>query len=361
MPSSTYSISIFKEYLKELEHVINMFCCQGKVIVMGDFNAHIGHSGGPRSFRHVNERGRLLAEVMSSLNLISVNSLALATGPLETYYANDGLSVTTVDHILIHEENIQFVTSCRVGSEQHSNLSYHLPVYCELNTMIILREDSCCYTARLSWKSVKDDKILSRYQEKVKKAVKLLMTTKLLFNSIEDIEKATSDITDALKQAAINSIPTTKFKPKLKPYWKTDLKYFHKESRRHRSIWVEAGRPRESDNAYFLNYKNAKREFRKALRRKAYEHEVKCFENDVCLFDMDRCNFQKIMSKKRKWHGNDKNELKVDGRIIRDENELLDVWKRHYEDLYTPKPNPMKNDVLKSFVKWKALKFEDYS
>ncbi len=40
-----------------------------------------------------------------------------------------------------------------------------------------------------------------------------------------------------------------------------------------RRKWITEGRPRNSDNAAFREYKAAKCEFRKLLRRKCFEHE----------------------------------------------------------------------------------------
>ena len=85
---------------------------------------------------------------------------------------------------------------------------------------------------------------------------------------------------------------------------------------------------------------------------------MKNLEEDAHLYDFDRSTFQKIMSKKRNLRGRPRNELKIDDRLIQDEKELLNIWKYHYEELYTPKYNPMFDKEFKHFVETKVHEFE---
>ena len=55
-------------------------------------------------------------------------------------------------------------------------------------------------------------------------------------NSFESVEQTTSKFTELLKQASFKTIPQTKFKPNLKPYWKNGLDNLHEVSRRHRRL-----------------------------------------------------------------------------------------------------------------------------
>ena len=173
-------------------------------------------------------------------------------------------------------------------------------------------------------------------------------------NSFESVEQTTSKITELLKQAEFEKIPQTKFKPNLKPYWNSGLDNLHVVSRRHRRLWIKAGRPSQPDNLYFKNYKEAKRAFRRELCGKAYVHEMKNLENDAYLDDFDRHTFQKLMSKKRYVKGTARNELKIGDRLVREDEELLDVWKSHNEDHYTPKDNPTFDAEFKHFVEAKV-------
>ena len=50
--------------------------------------------------------------------------------------------------------------------------------------------------------------------------------------------------------------------------------------------------------------------------------------------------------------------LKIDGKLVDDENQLLSVWQKHYEDLYTPKEAPDFDEDFKALVE---SKLTDYS
>ena len=100
--------------------------------------------------------------------------------------------------------------------------------------------------------------------------------------------------------------------------------------------------------------------FRRELRRKAYDYEVLNLEKEINVFDVDRCTFQKNMSKKRNKKVSRRNELKIGQRIVNDQNELLDVWKNHYMDLYSPQHNTNFDDAFKRHVEEKVKVFESH-
>ena len=279
------------------------------------------------------------------------------TDPIETFYGGNGLSASTIDHIMIRNHNLHFVEQCCVAENYGDNLSYHLPVFCTICIPMELKKTTRKPKLCLSWKTIQNRKILCRYQKRVKENVENLTSTMATLNSFESVEQTTSKITELLIQAAFKTILQTKFKPNLKPYWKNGLDNLHEVSRRHRRLWIEAGRPRQPDNQYFKNYKEVKRAFRRELRRKAYVHETKNLENDAYLYDFDRCTLQKLMSK-RNLKGTAGNELNIGDRLVKEDKELLDVWKSHYEDLYTLKDNRTFDAEFKHFVEAKVQEFE---
>ena len=73
------------------------------------------------------------------------------------------------------------------------------------------------------------------------------------------IEEVLNATTSVLKSSAEQSIPKVKFKHHLKPFWKQGLKSFHEKSRYCRKLWIQQGRPRDPENSFFKDYKQAKR------------------------------------------------------------------------------------------------------
>ena len=76
-------------------------------------------------------------------------------------------------------------------------------------------------------------------------------------------------------------------------------------------------------------------------------------------YDVDRSMFMKKVSHQRKKRDfPNQLTLEVGGRLIEDEDELLEVWKQHYEGLYTPTNEPFNDDNFKSYVE---QKLHDYA
>ena len=81
------------------------------------------------------------------------------------------------------------------------------------------------------------------------------------------INEACAYMINVLHFSASKYIPSSVFRPYLKPYWKLDgLHDLHFEMRRTRRKWMQAGRPREKSSEIRAKYKNAKQSFRRKLR-----------------------------------------------------------------------------------------------
>jgi hypothetical protein len=103
----------YTEHLIELERVISEHQNYGPVVIMGDFNAHLGVLGGVRGIGEPNQQGILLHQLITRCNLYAVSLSSLS---------QNSASQTTVDYI-----RIQHNTS---GSVSHMTLnnSDHLPI-----------------------------------------------------------------------------------------------------------------------------------------------------------------------------------------------------------------------------------------
>ena len=71
------------------------------------------------------------------------------------------------------------------------------------------------------------------------------------------------------------------------------------------------------------------------MRRKALAKEIKDNSSLHFPFKIDRGEFHKRIAKKRKRKGNNGNILKIDGQLITETTDALDIWKDHYKELYT--------------------------
>ena len=68
LPSRSGCTDAFKESLDQLEAMFMLLPPGADIIVMGDFNANVGHLGGPRSCTQINEQGKILHTSLSGIS-----------------------------------------------------------------------------------------------------------------------------------------------------------------------------------------------------------------------------------------------------------------------------------------------------
>ena len=91
-PSSNHSLDEFRETLDLLWALYEYYCDQGITLVLGDFNGSLGYLGGDRISSEPSARWELINEFLNYFNLFAVNLDNIFTGPLDTFYSDDGLS-----------------------------------------------------------------------------------------------------------------------------------------------------------------------------------------------------------------------------------------------------------------------------
>ena len=89
----------------------------GAVIVLGDFNAHLGRLGGARGCGETNAQGVLVGDLMARCHLNAISLGSVATGPCHTY--ESGSKRTTVDYIFADEEATSMLLRCRILPMDH--------------------------------------------------------------------------------------------------------------------------------------------------------------------------------------------------------------------------------------------------
>ena len=82
LPTSDNPITYFKDIRGELENAIYALQQNGPVIVMGDFNAHIGQ---PYSERQTNSQGQLLLDMIDRTGHYAASLVDAAKGPVYTF------------------------------------------------------------------------------------------------------------------------------------------------------------------------------------------------------------------------------------------------------------------------------------
>ena len=73
LPSRSGCTDEFKISLDQLDAAIQLLPLGADVIIMGDFNADLGHLGGPSSCTSLNEQGKILHQYLSRWNFVSAH------------------------------------------------------------------------------------------------------------------------------------------------------------------------------------------------------------------------------------------------------------------------------------------------
>ena len=110
LPCSDQGMDCYRDHLQELERIVSNSVLLGLVIILGDFNAHLGSLGGVRGTGNPNLQGILLSDIMDRDNLCAVFQCERATGPLHTYVS--GNSMATVDYIIASLDATSTISSC---------------------------------------------------------------------------------------------------------------------------------------------------------------------------------------------------------------------------------------------------------
>ena len=115
--------------------------------------------------------------------------------------------------------------------------------------------------------------------------------------------------------------------------------------------WVSVGRPRDSNNVHYREYKNAKRLFRRVHRQVVESYCLKIHEDIDKLAEIDSGLFWREINKRRKQSTSDPGiEINFDGNIVRDPQLIANEWGNYFKQLYTPDSNvyddsPFENEL----------------
>ena len=84
LPSRSGCTDDFKESLDHIDAVINTYGFDNGLVLMGDFNADPGYSGGPLEESSTNEQGRILSRYLAKWNFLSVHLCLSKNSPTHT-------------------------------------------------------------------------------------------------------------------------------------------------------------------------------------------------------------------------------------------------------------------------------------
>lgn len=321
-------IQTYSECLDKLSDITIYYQGIGHVMICGDMNASL------KDDVHVNEpKSNIFKRYVNDSYLVPINLTQLSQGPSFTFTPYKTCIDYCLSDVLIESK----VTFCKVfNDEDILSSSDHLPIH-----VTIQYHDSAPNTPKpldypgyVKWYTATDE-MLKSYSSKLDRKLEHLANLEL--RTADDIENAYLSMILSMQNAAIQSIPKTKYNPYTKPYWSKQVKDAHTRSRNARSKWIQAGRPHYPDNESYRFYKECKNSFRSCQRQASeklindgFRELESAAEIDIRLF----WYLLKIRKTDRKQPSCV--ELKLNGGVIETPQEVTDAFAGHYETLYTP-------------------------
>ena len=125
-------------------------------------------------------------------------------------------------------------------------------------------------------------------------------------------------------------LPSSKFNKAAKPYWCPELKRAHAQARHFRSVWLQLGRPRGIGHKSYVDYKSAKRMFRRLQRQCIDKYENTIFDKLNQAAHTDYRLFWKLLRSQGGSSFEVCNFLKVDGQSYSDSEVIVGFFKHFF-------------------------------
>ena len=309
-------------------------------IICGDFNAYLGSEGGPRGIKPPTKQGSQLIKLVNEFGLKVCNLDINSTGPICTYVGPTG--ATTIDYVMVSPELSDRVRECEVLIDDALNTSDHRPVRAIINIEHLKNERGGNTNSKIKrWDKLDDNAIFNKYTFPLECSTRILADELNNDNINENDLDRYIDVLINKMLSASEGIPVSKFRPHIKPYWNERLSELKRNKVSAHRDWIKGGCPRCRGNRLWVNYKETKKQFRKELKVLGRQYEDDEISNAVRAAEVDRGQFWKLVKKARKGAGSKIASIKnKSGKVVSDLNSILNVWKNHFQNLYTPKHCP---------------------
>ncbi|CAC5381888.1 unnamed protein product [Mytilus coruscus] len=319
---------VFTEVSKEIPTCVALLTGTIGSLYKKISGSQVGDLNGTLLNSRQNQHDRILKEFVKDYNLHQLDT----NDHLHSFFHHNGKSTSKIDYILSSNSNL--IHSIQTFSQDAINLSAHVPVKALLTFQADKQKlkKSSNFSNEVLLKTEWEKCVPAIYIEAVKKSLDQNKNRKVT------TEDQTTNLIDAIKQAARKTIPTKTLKirgPRLKV--SQHAKKLLTISKQKHRIWDLHGRKRGEDTC-FLELKEAKRNVRKRLRQ---ERAAECKEFYKKLESKPNSkNFYRLIRR----NTNSTKELATT--ILYDDHELTDpeeqreAMAKYFQNLATPKDDP---------------------
>ena len=160
-----------------------------------------------------------------------------------------------------------------------------------------------------------------------------------------DIDICFTKLTSAMLRIS-DDLPKTKYRKNLKPYWNQTLTRLKKEKVKFYRVWVDAGRPRDTDSPLWVNYKESKKIFSREIKILARKYENDEIVQIARSAEINRNSFWNRVRSFRRGPCSKSLAIKRDDDVVVHQiNDVLEVWRKHFSKLGTPKTDESFDDA----------------
>ena len=331
LPCSDTGMEHYSEHLIELERVISEQQRHGPIIIMGDFNAHLGTLGGVRGIGQPNQQGLLLQQLITRCDLYVLSLASLSQGPQYTFH-NSELQ-TTVDYILVSHNTTEHIAKCFTHDSAPLNTSDHLPITAvlQLAHSNVAPQEQLSHN-KINWSKAIGSTSLQNYQKQVSAIITPLIGRS--YSSHNEINEEIIYVSEKICCASAELLPSYKNSAKKKWYKDQTLSRLASLKKAAWDRWCGNGRPTEGP--LYEAKISTRAEFRRRMRvceanneRKRIQHlDGRFRQNSSNRFRIPKSNTHRSLP------------LRINGEVVTDPHALLTAWKDHFQTLSAADQEP---------------------
>lgn len=333
--------SEFQEALDILHEIYTKYQDSHSIILMGDLNGSI-------TKEIPNARDKKLTSFCRD------HDIDIRVPKQDTFFHVNGRDSNQSDYILSKRDATLKLGSYSVMDYEllPTNVSDHIPVQSHIEVGSRPRgtkPKAATYQQRINW-------------DKIDKGTYNSITAESSVLSIEgnhQLSLAVDNLIDRLNDATADSyvVPPKKHKKSNKglDLWSPEIAILAKRSKESNYAWALAGKPRLPDHPTVIERKMTKCKLRSAIRRSRAISRKRVYEEIMEANGDDKMLFYKLIQRQRSTKSTDTDTLIIDGSDMKGDEQVMQGFKKYYEDLAVPKVNDDYCEVYKATADFKEV------
>jgi hypothetical protein len=348
------SLTEYAATLDEIFEIIQRYGDEYHVIIGGDLNAELFNE-------KPDKQDYKLQQFCAEMEIREPENCE--KGP--TFTNSLGVQTKQLDYILGVGVAATLIIRTQIMHSLVNNVSDHYPI--GANTTIMLQHPNTQVAKKPDnpqpqlFQKIKWDKIdLTKYHTMLDDKLRDEICT---INTQADLEGKIEEFHELLRSSALAAQPakrTVKQKRKTgNPIWNAQIAAASAAKKLAHHRWKKAGRPNHENDPTVVERKKARAKFRQELRHEVARRRESRLQEIMDTEANDRTTFYKLVKEQRQTKSSGPAELLVQGQVYKEDKEMCDGWKLHFEQLATPSAKKIFDDAYKKSCDLDILTLKD--